>query len=237
MRIQKQFAQHYDETTWKVTKGVQGNYAWIMTGTETREAIFLLGKSRGKGNIDTLNPKTDIGITDDYGAYRNQFKEHQLCWAHPDRKFRDLKESDMLNEKEQRSCLKIYESFSATYAKLRETLQTEFEYTKTHAYFLKKLSEIAKPNTSDFAKLKTLKETLSKNKEKYLTCLKFPGLIPPDNNKAERGLRHLVIKRKISYGSKTERGAETTGILASVLLSLKWMNSGNFFQKYLSLNY
>ena len=56
---------------------------------------------------------------------------------------------------------------------------------------------------------------LFKNREKYLTCLKFPGQIPMDNNKAERGLRHLVIKRKISYGSKTEKGAETIIWLAS----------------------
>ena len=234
-RIGKQFAQHYDETSWKVAKGIQGNYGWIMTGTETNEAVFLLGKSRGKGNIDILNKKTNIGITDDYGAYKNQFKEHQLCWAHPHRKFRDLKDSDVLNEKQKEICLKNYENFASIYKKLEETLKTEFEYEKTHRYFLRKIEEFSKPNTNDFKKLKVLKETLSKNKEKYLTCLKFPGLVPMDNNKAERGLRHLVIKRKISYGSKTDRGAEITSILASVLLSLKWMNPDNFFKKYFSL--
>jgi hypothetical protein len=234
-RIQKQFAQHYDETSWKVAKGTQGNFGWIMTGTETPEAVFLLGQSRGKGNIEKLNPKTDIGITDDYGVYRNQFKYHQLCWAHLFRKFRELKESDVLNEKQKEICLRNYENISDIYKKLRETLETKFEYEKTHEYFLRKLAELSKPNSLDFSKLKTMKESLNKNKEKYLTCLKFPGQIPPDNNKAERGLRHLVIKRKISYGSKTERGAETTSILASVLLSLKWMNPENFFQKYFSL--
>ena len=235
-RIQKQFAQHYDETSWKVAKGKQGNFGWIMTGTETPEAIFLLGKSRGKGNINTLNPNTNIGITDDYGAYHNQFKEHQLCWAHPYRKFRDLKDSEILNEKQKEICLKNHEDFAYIYKKLERTLKTEFIYEKTHKYFLNKIVKFSKPNINDFKKLKILKETLFKNKEKYLTCLKFPGLVPMDNNKAERGLRHLVIKRKISYGSKTEKGAETTSILASVLLSLKWMNPDNFFQKYFSLS-
>ena len=236
-RIQKQFGQHYDETSWKVAKGTQGNFGWIMTGTETPEAVFLLGKSRGKGNIEKLNSKTEIGITDDYPAYKNQFKYHQLCWAHPNRKLRDLKDSDMLNEKQKEICLKNYQDFSVLYEKLRETLKIDFEYEKTYKYFFRKLTEISKPNPLNFKKLKTIKETLSKNKEKYLTCLKFPGLIPPDNNKAERGLRHLVIKRKISYGSKTEKGAETTSILASVLLSLKWMNPENFFGKYFCLAY
>lgn len=236
-RIQKQFAQHYDETSWFVAKGKQGNFAWIMTGTETREAVFSLGQSRGGGNIDKLNPKTDIGITDDYGAYRNQFKHHQLCWAHLYRKFRDMKESDVLNEIQKEICLKNYENVSLIYERLKEILKEDFEYEKTHKYFLTKLTELSKPNLDDFSKLKTIKESLSKNKEKYLTCLKFPGLVPMDNNKAERALRHLVIKRKVSYGSKTEKGAETTSILASVLLSLKWMNPDNFFQKYFSLSY
>ncbi len=236
-RIQKQQAQHYDETSWKVAKGKQGNFAWIMTGTETNEAVFLLGKSRGGGNVNSLNPKTVIGITDDYGVYRNRFKHHQLCWAHLYRKFRDLSESDALNEKQKENCLQNYENVSSVYEKLKRTLETKFEYENTRKYFLRKLTELSKPNSDDLSKMKTIKESLFKNKEKYLTCLRFPGIVPPDNNKAERGLRHLVIKRKISCGSKTDKGAETSSILTSVLLSLKWMNPNNFIKKYLSLGY
>ena len=236
-RIQKQPAQHYGETSWKVAKGKQGGFAWIMTGTETDETVFLLGQSRGGGNMKKLNPKTEIGITDDYGAYRNQFKHHQLCWAHLFRKFRDLSESDVLTEKHREICLRNYQEVSAIYDNLKQTLQTKFEYEKTRQYFLGKLTELSKPNSDDLPKLQTVKESLSRNKEKYLTCLRFPGIVPPDNNKAERGLRHLVIKRKISYGSKTDKGAETTSILASVLLSLKWMNPNDFIKKYLALSY
>ncbi len=229
-RVQKQTAQHYDETTWKVAKGKQGNFAWIMTGTETNEAVFLLGQSRGGGNMKKLNPKTEIGITDDYGVYRNQFKHHQLCWAHLFRKFRDLSESDVLSEKQREICLKNYQEVSSIYNNLKLTLQAKFEYEKTNKYFLRKLTELSKPNSNNLSKMKTVKESLFKNREKYLTCLRFPGIVPPDNNKAERGLRHLVIKRKISYGSKTDKGSETTSVLASVLLSLKWMNPDNFIK-------
>ncbi len=236
-RIEKQQAQHYDETSWKVARGKQGNFAWVMTGTSTNEAVFLLGQSRGKGNIFKLNTETEIGITDDYGAYRNQFKHHQLCWAHLYRKFRDLKESDVLNEKQKEIFLKNYQQVSSIYKELKQVLQVKFNYEKTHQYFIKQLIILSKPNPLDLPKLKIIKESLFKNKEKYLTCLKFPDFVPLNNNKAERSLRHLVIKRKISYGSKTDRGAETTSILVSVLLSLKWMNPNNFFQKYFSLNY
>jgi len=232
VRVQNQKAQHYDETSWKVPFGKFGGYGWGMFGTETPEAVFLLGKTRGGGNLKELNPKPVIGITDDYGVYKNAFEEHQLCWAHPYRKFRDLADSGEIEGTQKENCVSDFKAFGKMYAKLAKIIKTEFEYEKTKTYFLKRITEFAEPNPNDIAKTKTLKATLLKNKEYYLTCLKFPDIIPLDNNKAERGLRHLVVKRKISYGSKTDRGAETTSILMSVLLSLKWMNPDNFFQKY-----
>ena len=235
VRIQNQPAQHYDESTWKVADEKVGNEVWVMTGTETPEAIFLFGKSRGKGVLDLLNPNRKRGITDGYGAYINAFEEHQLCWAHLYRHFRDLAKSDILSGKQKEACLSDYAKISGLYEKLKVTLENEFNYEKTNRYFLSKLDEFAEPNSDDTPKLKTVKETLLKTKEKYLTCLKYPGIIPPDNNKAERAIRHLVIKRKICYGSKTQKGAETLSVLASVLLSLKWTAGADFFARYLAL--
>ena len=40
--------------------------------------------------------------------------------------------------------------------------------------------------------------------------------VPPDNNAAERSLRHLVISRKISGGTRSERGTDTKMTLASL---------------------
>ena len=232
VRVQNQPAKHYDETVWKVANGRLGGYGWIMTGTETPEAVFLLGVSRGKGNIDTLNPGRGTAITDDYGAYRNRFDNHQLCWSHPHRKFRDLAESGELKKEENEKCVSDCSSFSGMYRELEQTVKTKFDYETTKQYFLEKLTEFSQPKPNDILKTKKLKTSLLKNKEKYLTCLRFPGVVPLDNNKAERGIRHLVIKRKISGGSKTDRGAETTSILASVLLSMKWASGDGFFQKY-----
>jgi hypothetical protein len=45
--------------------------------------------------------------------------------------------------------------------------------------------------------------------------------IPADNNLAERELRPLVIARKISFGSQSEKGARTREILMTVLHTLK----------------
>jgi hypothetical protein len=57
-----------------------------------------------------------------------------------------------------------------------------------------------------------------KYKQCCFICLEEKG-IPMDNNKAKRALRLLVLKRKSSYGSKIQTGADKMSILYSVLLS------------------
>ena len=46
--------------------------------------------------------------------------------------------------------------------------------------------------------------------------------IDPTNNISERGLRALVIIRKISNGSRSTRGANATAMLLSVIQTLRF---------------
>lgn len=227
-----QTAVHYDETSWGVQKEEQGKYAWVATGTDSNDAIFSLGRSRGKGNIEDIG-KATVGISDDYGAYKNTFNDHQLCWAHPHRKLRDVAESDEIPKEQRENCKTTYLKFSKLYKNIRESLGNEVSQDIAMK-FQKAFKRITNYHPLDPSALKKIKTSLLKNKEKYFTFLKYPS-IPIDNNKAERALRHLVLKRKISFGSKTQRGAETTSILASVILSLKWNDPQGWFKTYLQL--
>lgn len=228
--------RHYDETSWNVQKEGQGNYCWISRPTIGEETIFLMGRSRGKGNALELQGVVDnqVGISDDYGAYTNLFTKHQLCMAHPKRKLRDLHESKTVTAARKTACSKSYEEFSALYAELKKTLASEYQkdiWLETREAYIQRLQEIAIVTENDPQKLKLIKNSLRENAEKYFTCLLQPG-IPADNNKAERGLRHVVLKRKISYGSKSQKGADTMSILSSTLLSTWWNKPDNFFAAY-----
>lgn len=226
---------HYDETSWN-TRGGKGNYAWIKRATEGVEAVFLIGRSRGKGNAEELQGEIDnqVGISDDYGAYTNMFKDHQLCMAHPNRKLRDLTESKTLSATSKTVCTRTYDAFKILYADLGKTLASAYEknlwLTKRDEY-IKQIKELAVATENDPQKLRAIKEGLNRNAEKYFTCLTKQG-IPADNNKAERGLRHIVLKRKISYGSKSQKGADTMSVLCSTLLSAWWNKPTNFFIAY-----
>ncbi len=121
--VLSQTGTHYDETGWKVQKEEQGKYAWVATGTENNNTVFSLGRSRGKGNIADIGIGK-VGISDDYAAYKNAFTQHQLCWAHPQRKLRDLAESAEFGEKK-KQILKTYNQFSNLYLNIRKRIGNE----------------------------------------------------------------------------------------------------------------
>jgi transposase len=226
---------HYDETSWKVQNEEQGSFAWVKTGTDTPDTVFRIGQSRGKGNAEELRgPDEQIGITDDYGAYRHTFKRHQLCWAHPARKLRDLAQADFLTPDQHTHCQSAYQAFAALYADVRHLCATPFDLKKRlkkRDALMERFDAVVAPHPHDPQKLATIKESLRKRKRHYFTCTTSPG-IPPDNNKAERSLRHLVLKRKNSYGSKTQAGADTMSVLYSVMLSLWWRSKTAFFEEF-----
>lgn len=236
--IRSQPGAHYDETGWPVQDGQQGNHAWVMAGTETPDAVFLLGRSRGKGNAEELKGDGGhVGVTDDYGAYTNLFACHQLCWSHPHRKLRELAESDTLSPKKRAHCQQVFESFAALYDDVQAVIQTPFNRADRMAQLpllLGTFDEIAALHELDPKKLKAIKSRLCLRRDRYFTCMTNPG-IPADNNKAERSLRHLVLKRKSSFGSRTQKGADLMSVLYSVLLSLWWRSKQTFFQNYAAL--
>lgn len=221
-RIRNGGTVHCDETGHPVAKEEQGNYLWGMTNPGPgSEVAFLAGRSRGKGNAEELlgkGPEGRVLVSDDYGAYRNLSPKgcHGLCWAHPLRKFRDLKDSPSLKEAQRKRCAAIYGAFAKTYASLEKIRKEENarhgktgewrteRIAKAEAKLRASFRKLAIVKKGDPEKLKTLKESLAKNEDEYFVCLSRPG-IPSDNNQAERMLRPLVLKRKISQGSKTQK--------------------------------
>ncbi len=219
---------HLDETGWKLLQGGETSYVWVMSGAESQESVFLAGESRGKGNADTLLGEhfTGFVVSDDYGAYRT-LPSHQLCWAHLMRKFRDLARSEELPELERKRCKEEYARLCSLYDDLKQHRTPE-----RHEEFRRRLTELSTNKPNEPRKAARIKQTLRKNIGNYLTCLS-DSRIPLTNNLAERSLRHLVLKRKISFGSLTKRTAENFAVLVSALLSLKQRYQSNFFAEYL----
>lgn len=230
VKIRGEPVAHLDETGWKLLISGENSYAWVMSGAESKENIFLVGESRGGGNVEKLlgNDHRGFAITDDYNAYK-KLKNHQLCFAHLIRKWRDLAQSKELADEQSAHCKMEYKKLCGLYDDLKNDRRIE-----RHAELAEKFNELSVIAPLDPKKLATYKTTLRKNIPQYLTCLSDPK-IPLTNNQAERSLRHLVLKRKVSFGSLTKRTADNLAVLLSVLMSLKQRHQGNFFGEYLGV--
>ena len=243
--LEKEDGSHYDETAWKTrSKGKEiseGNYCWVKIGVESQNQLIWFGRSRGKKVAEALRgPKAgSTGVSDDYPGYWNLFEHHQLCWAHPNRKLRDLAESGNLKGKSKKVCQKAYKDFANVYKKSRKARKKLIEKAWTEEVKakerkkLEKLFELLFDSTPhDPEKLKVIRESLKERKERYFTFFDFPHL-PLDNNKAERAIRKVVLKRKKSFGCQSQKGANALSILYSVVFTLMESNPDqNFFHLY-----
>jgi len=230
--IQAESSHHLDESRYDV-RG-EPHYVWSITGGESGASVYQLGMSRGKGNAISLRGDSKgVLVSDDYAAYRYLAEQHQLCWAHLIRHFRDLATHTDFTEAELSSIQALYREIKAIYqatkAACRDPDPLRHQQPLTH-----RLTTVAEIHTTDPLPLRRQKTTLAKNIGKYFTCLSFPT-IDLTNNPAERSLRHLVLKRKVSFGTHSHGGAEAMSTLFSVLLYLKRQNPLTYFLRYLEL--
>jgi transposase len=235
LRICGSPAAHYDETGHPVQKEGQGQHGWVKTASDSPDTIYRLGQTRGKGNAKALiHDRNQPIITDDYSAYDGLSDKHGLCWAHPKRKFQDLAESSTLEDERQQHCKNFYERFCTLLGDVKTIHESPYDRNrraKEADRFRPLIAALMTPSTHDPKKLATLKKTFLQNTEHYLLCVLEPN-IPMTNNKAERAIRPLVIKRKLSFGSKTQKGADVMSILLSVCLTTWWKKPKNFYAAY-----
>jgi len=223
---------HVDETTWPIQIFTKHTYAWMMSASNSLARAYKLANSRGKGHAVELlgEDYQGVRITDCFPGYKNMSGLHQICWAHLHRKIRDLLENKNLPEEKRPPVKTWYEQFSVAYGQLRCYLAEPLVPVRREqqtTQLREKIHLLRQPDRRDPKKLADLKNLLIEYDHALFTCLRFNG-IPCDNNRAERDLRLLVIKRKKSFGSRTEAGARAMEILLSVCWSTWHMKRGNF---------
>lgn len=225
---------HMDETHYGIQSEQGAGYAHVMTSAVNNDTVFKLADGRGKGYSQELvgADYADVGITDRLGNYKHLFLPgcHQICWAHLQRTARDLTHLECLSKAKQKHVTKFYQSLATIYADIRECKQVPFDQVNRDSQasgLLKQVQALCQPHKLDPKKLADLKAGILEYQDCLFICLTIDG-IPADNNKAERALRKLVIKRKKSFGVKTQKGARTMEVLLSVCHSLYYRDQNNF---------
>ena len=226
---------HVDETSWPIQALNRQGYGWVMADSNNPSSYFILANSRGARHAQALlKGYTGIRITDDYAVYRSlPGGRQQLCWAHLYRAIRDLVYNENLPKDQLPYVSWWYGQFAAMYEDLRLYLAEPYDEVvraaQSHELW-QSVQRLCEANRGEPAKLTNLKaQLLRAGQDKLFVCLQ--ANIPCDNNRGERDLRPLVLKRKRSFGSKTEQGAQALATVFS-LCTTTWRRSPS---RYFSL--
>lgn len=226
--VNKAYTLFADETGWRIK--AKNWWLWVFGTKES--AYFVIDKSRGSDVVRQVLGEIFLGVlvVDGWRAYLSIICQQQSCMAHLLRKIR-----------------KFYASFphlkdiSKFYVKLRriikdgERLQSERKRIGEEVFCrrLKKLKTrlqelLEWPNPDEI-----LEEVIKKvynQQSRILTFVEYPG-VPCHNNFAEYLIRIGVLKRKISGGSKSYKGAKAYAVLLSIYTTCKLR--GIPFRKFL----
>ena len=210
---------HIDETGWKEkSKGL-----WLWVFTTATICLFLIGPRTKAIAASILNDFSGWIMTDGYNAYRH-YDKRLRCWAHLIRKCKGLSES--VDQTAQRfgqqgvDFFKILED--AVYA-AREG-PGEINLMEIYSDQLDQFKKLCNENReSSHEKTRELAREFLNDWDaiwQVLSDISFPLT----NNEAERILRHWVIDRLVSFGTRTQEGSQAFSLLASIIETCRKRN-------------
>lgn len=205
--LQKEELVHLDETPWYE----KGCLKWLWVVISSHIAIFHIG-SRKKEELLGLITEAFLGwlVTDGYMAYRS-YEKRQRCLAHLIRKAIAL--TGAVDENAQ----KMGEWLLRELRGLIKAVAEDGEGGQQCNLILARLKKVCNLGfEAEHEKLRALCKEILNDWDAVVAFVKNPFL-PPTNNEAERALRHAVIARRISFGTRTPEGSRAYAALLSVI--------------------
>ncbi len=218
---------HADETGWR--EDGENGYVWTYS-TPTKRYFTRGGRDGGVVNR-VLGPSfAGVLVCDFYAGYNVYLGEHQRCWTHLLRDIHELKEKHPEDQgvsewaRRVRAVYERAEGWVAQHPELHDPQHWQTTY-KAARLLEGRLLDVCRPHlpqqggAQDGEEEAPPQRGLCERIERYIKELfvfvAHPG-VPSGNNPAERSLRHLVVTRKISGGTRSEAGTDTKMTLATL---------------------
>lgn len=211
---------HADETGWKEKK--KSLWLWVFITVNT--CLFMVGGRTKKMAQTFLKNNAFSGwlMSDGYRAYRDYQKRFR-CWAHLERKAKGIKETNWLDginfgefivEQFERFKSAIYESRKSSSAP-PQSIKKQFQEA-----LLAFQAKCQRYINAEHKATRLLAREFLNDWDCIFRILDYPDS-PLTNNEAERALRHWVIIRKITQGTRSPIGSKSLSILASIIATCR----------------
>ncbi len=202
-----------DETGWR-EDGVNG-YVWTCSTPGAR--YFARGSRRGE-RVDALLGEAFAGVlvSDFYAGYAHYPGVKQKCWAHLSRDVHELRIAYADDATVQAWAAGIHDVYTRAVAWKAAQPTAAADLRQAEATrLMAALTAVCAPHVGAAVPQRALSERIGKHLHELFVFVVEP-CVPPDNNAAERSLRHLVTSRKISGGTRSAAGSETKMTLATL---------------------
>ena len=152
-------------------------------------------------------------VSDFYAAYHHYDGPKQRCWAHLLRDIHDLR----VLYPDDRSLAQWADAVHQLYRQATTFTHPSEPQRRTAQLTLeRRLLALCRPFLDDPSAVPArLCRRMEKHIKELFVFVAQPE-VPPDNNAAERSLRHLVVSRKVSGGTRSAQGTDTKMTLASI---------------------
>lgn len=190
--------------------------------TAKKLLAFLEKPSENEKTSKELKDFIKILIGDDAPQFHDITAYRGLCWWHEIRLFDKL---HPFYDQHQKMTDDFIGKLWHYYARLEEYKDSPSEKFKEE---LSAAFDALLATSTGYDELDHRIALTSKKKEYLLLVLDFPE-IPLDNNLSERALRELVLKRKISNGTRTKDGTKAWDVFFSILGTCQ-KNEINFYE-------
>lgn len=222
-KIRASAVVHADETSWR--NDGKGHFVWFAGNDEL--AFFHIDRHRSADAAKAVFGDNFDGtlVRDRYAAYNGIGRDYQACLAHIITNAKDIRrEHALLPIREQDRavtlfCDRVMDICSRACEvgqKLKSGEIPWVEAANIRRRFIRELTKICKQPLR-FKPAETLRKFLIGPEQKHLfTFLRIPG-VPPTNNHAEQSLRHMVIFRKICFGTRSDSGIKTHSIIPTLV--------------------
>jgi len=196
---------HSDETSWWV--GGPGHWLWVFA--DKGATLYQVAKGRARNVVqETLGlDYAGVLVSDCLSVYDDVNKLQQKCYSHHLKAVaKALEEAPSDYLRELRAMLQAAMMLKTTTLPVQELSQRRQALEET----AQRLLDMPRGGLEE-----KVRRRLYKQRDHLFTFLDHPQ-VDATNNLAERQLRPAVIARKLSCGNRTDRGARTWEVLASL---------------------
>jgi regulator of replication initiation timing len=216
--IRKESVHYRDETGWKRDGKI--NWAWVIA--TAKRILYKIEESRSHKTAKKFKPlRESITICDGYAAYNDLGGRIQRCWAHLLRKAR-YPEYPFSSDKEIEEYTQLVRGLQKLFKDAKEEKKLGCSPELKEKYE-KRLFELLQMKGLMGRNREELTNYIMKFNDEWFTFLEFPK-VEPTNNLAERALRHIVLKRKISQQSRSWESQQSYAMQASLYMTSKLRN-------------